>query len=120
MQLQIETKQSDRVGIIRCDGRVIFGPETDALRSTANELMEANPKLLIDLSRVRTIDSCGVGALVGIMVSARNRGGDLRIVQPSDKVNDVLRVTGLHTVFVRFATIEQGTASFDSPVGITA
>ncbi len=49
--------------------------------------------LVLDLSRVSHIDSCGVGAVVGLMVSVRNRGGDLRMVHPSTKVKQVLKLT---------------------------
>ena len=112
MQLKIGTERLGSVGVVRCEGRMVYGPETDAVMKAASALNTSGARLVIDMSAVRAIDSCGIGVLVGIMVSARNRGGDLRVANPSAKVSDVLRVTGLHSVFSHFESVEDAVASY--------
>ena len=113
MQLQIDSRVTpQRVQIVRCDGRIVFGPETDLLHKTCGPHMVDREGLVLDLSRVSHIDSCGVGTLVGLMVSLRNRGGDLRIVHPSPKVKQVLQLTHILELLRVFDNEEQAVSSF--------
>ena len=57
------------------------------------------PKLQVDISRVRFIDSTGLGLLVGILGEARELDGEVQLVRPSPEVLRILRVTGLDSVF---------------------
>ena len=58
------------------------------------------------------IDSGGIGVLIGLLVSARNRGGDLKLVAPNQYVTDVLRRTKLRTIFEIYADDDKAVAAF--------
>jgi anti-anti-sigma factor len=58
------------------------------------------------------IDSGGLGIFVGLFVSARNRGGDPKLVLPRKRVKDVLRCTNLDSIFSLFENNNQAVAAF--------
>ena len=114
MQLQLNsTVTPQAVQVVRCDGRIVYGPETDLLRQTCSEHFDQHNKLVLDLSHATHIDSSGVGAVVGLMVSARKRGGDLRVVHPGAKVKEVLKLTHIFELLQVFESAEAAIASFD-------
>jgi anti-sigma B factor antagonist len=93
MALRVQTQISGDVFILRCDGRLVFGDEGAALRERVGNMLAGSPRIVINLKGVHHIDSGGLGILAGLSVSARNRGGELKLVSPSKRVNDVLRRT---------------------------
>ena len=95
MALRIETQISGDVFIVRCDGRIVFGDEGAALRERVGSMLSGSPRIVVNLNGVHYVDSGGLGILVGLSVSARNRGGELKLVNPSQRVSDMLRRTKL-------------------------
>ncbi len=91
MALRIQTQISGDVFIFLCDGRIVFGDEGAVLRERIGNMLPATPKIVVNLSGVDYIDSGGLGILVGLLVSARNRGGELKLVSPRKRVKDPLR-----------------------------
>ena len=77
----------------------MFGDEGAVLRERVNNMLSGTPKIVVDLRRVDHIDSGGLGILVGLFVSAKNRGGELKLVSPNPHVKEVLRRTNLNTLF---------------------
>src|SRR5712691_773342 len=96
MALGIQTRISGDVFIVRCDGRIVFGDEGAALRERVGGMLSGSPRIVLNLSGVHYVDSGGLG--VGLSVSARNRGGEIKLVNPSRRVNDLLRRTKLDTI----------------------
>src|SRR6266849_3408292 len=93
MALRIQTQISGDVFILLCDGRIVFGDEGAVLRERIGNMLPGTPKIVVNLSGVDYIDSGGLGILVGLLVSARNRGGELKLVSPRKRVKDLLRRT---------------------------
>jgi anti-sigma B factor antagonist len=77
---------------------------------------EETPKIVLNLSGVDYIDSGGLGILVGLFVSARNRGGELKLVSPSKRVKNVLRRTNLDTTFNVYGNNDEAVAAFRKQV----
>src|SRR5436309_15396575 len=98
MALRIETQISGDVFIVRCDGRIVFGDAGRALRERVGNMLSGSPRIVVSLNGVHYVDSEGLGVLVGLSVSARNRGGELKLVSPSQRVSDLLRRTRLDTI----------------------
>ncbi|MGE5724355.1 MAG: STAS domain-containing protein, partial [Acidobacteriota bacterium] len=73
--LKIATEVSGDVFIVRCTGRIVFGDEAAAFRERLVQLLIGTPKVLVNLSGVDYVDSCGLGILVGLLVSSVHRGG---------------------------------------------
>jgi anti-sigma B factor antagonist len=100
MSLKIDTREVGKVTILDIDGRIVLGDEIDDLRTAVRNLIgEGRKKIILNLAAVDYIDSSGVGELVGCFTTVRNAGGELKLLNLTQKVHDVLHVTKLYTVF---------------------
>jgi len=100
VSLKITTREVDGVTILDVVGRITLGKETGLLRHKVRDLAaQGKKKILLNLAQVDYLDSTGVGELVGSFTTVRNSGGELKLLNLSQKVNDVLHVTKLYTVF---------------------
>jgi len=70
------------------------------LQELVRELTKQDQKkILVNLAEVTYVDSSGIGQLVGALLTARNQGGDLKLLKPTKQVLDVLKTTNLTSVF---------------------
>jgi anti-sigma B factor antagonist len=100
MALQIDTREVAHVTILDISGRIILGDELDDLRTAIRDLLSQDKKkIILNLAGVDYIDSSGVGELVGAYTTVRNAGGELKLLNLTQKVQDVLHITKLYTVF---------------------
>jgi anti-sigma B factor antagonist len=100
VSLAITTREVDHVTLLDIRGRIILGDETDTLRSAVRDLLaRGKKKIILNLADVDYIDSSGVGELVGSFTTVRNAGGELKLLNLTKKVHDILNVTKLYTVF---------------------
>ena len=120
MRLEIETVAHAEITVIRCRGRIIYGDEADALRERVNAVLQQTPRIVFHLAGVRDMDSGGIGRVVGMVVSARRAGGDIKFCNLSSKVQHVLEITGLLTIFQVFATEEEALRAFASGMKASA
>ena len=98
--MKIAKREVDHVTIVDLDGRIVLGDETEQLRSAVRELIaKVKKKIILNLAGVDYIDSSGVGELVASFTAVRNAGGELKLLNLTQKVHDVLNVTKLYTVF---------------------
>ena len=115
MALRIQTQISGDVFIVRCDGRIVFGDEGAALRDRVGDMLSGSPRIVVNLNGVDYVDSGGLGILVGLSISAKNRGGELKLVSPSQRVNDVLGRTKVDTIIRVYGNDEEAVAAFRKP-----
>ncbi len=100
MPLKIDTREVSHVTILDIEGRIVLGDEIGDLRDAVRSLVaEGKKKIILNLVGVDYIDSSGVGELVGSFTTVRNAGGELKLLNLTQKVHDVLHVTKLYTVF---------------------
>jgi anti-sigma B factor antagonist len=98
--MTITTREVSHVTIIDIDGRITLGEELDLLRDTLRDLVATGKKkIILNLEKVDYIDSSGVGELVSAYTTVRNSGGELKLMNLTKKVHDILNVTKLYTVF---------------------
>jgi anti-sigma B factor antagonist len=101
------------VEIIKVDGKITIGSGDQQLREViAGAVNTPNAKVLLDLSGVTTIDSSGIGELVGSYTTVTNRGGKLKLLHLPAKLNELLHVTQLITVFEVYDNEQEALASF--------
>jgi len=88
------------VTVLEIRGRIILGAGNVVLRDAVQELLaKGNILVLLDLREVEHIDSAGLGELVRSHTSLRKAGGQLKLLNPSAKIMDMLRMSMLHKVF---------------------
>ena len=101
------------VEIISLQGKITIGSGDTQLREVITNAVNAGKtKILLDLSGVTTIDSSGIGELVGSYTTATNRGGKLKLLHLPAKLNELLHVTQLITVFEVYENEQEAIASF--------
>ena len=86
------------VTVVNCRGRLVSGPEADALLARIDELLPLNSRIVLHLGEIDYIDSGGLGLLVRCLTRVQNAAGQLSICALSPKVSDVLRITKLEGV----------------------
>lgn len=100
--------------IIEFKGNVMGGPDAVALNEKLHELIdEGKINVVVNLSKVGFMNSSGLGMLIGGLTTMRKAGGDLRIANATDKIESLLVITKLITVFKHFKSIEEAVASFE-------
>src|SRR5436305_1040867 len=100
MPLKIQTREVAHVSILDVQGRIVLGDEIHTLRDAVRGLVaEGKKKIILNLAGMDYLDSSGVGELVGAFTTVRNAGGELKLLNLRQKVQDVLHVTKLYTVF---------------------
>jgi anti-sigma B factor antagonist len=94
------TRQVDGVTIVDLSGRITLGEGSTMLRDIVREMIaKGNKKILLNLGDVTYIDSSGIGELVSAFTTVRNGGGELKLLNLTKKVHDLLQITKLYTVF---------------------
>lgn len=111
--MKIPARHNHGVTILEPKGKITIGVGDVALREAVHEAVEAGAvKILINLEDVTTIDSSGIGELVAAYTTVTNRDGNLRLMKLPPKVQDILQITQLVTVFDVYDTEEDAIASF--------
>ena len=100
MSMKTRIRQANGVTIVDCRRRIVLGEECAVLRDAVRELLsKGQTKILLNLGDVNYIDSSGIGQLVSAFTTVRNQGGELKLLNLTKKVHDVLQITKLYTVF---------------------
>ena len=100
MSLEASSRQVNGVTVLDMSGRVTLGEGSVVLRDTIRDVLsKGNKKILLNLGDVTYIDSSGIGELVSAFTTVRNQGGELKLLNLTKKVHDLLQITKLYTVF---------------------
>jgi anti-sigma B factor antagonist len=99
MNLKMSTRVLDGILVVDCNGRIVFGEETAALRELVKGVLAEHNQIVLNLAAVQYIDSGGLGTLVGLYTSARAAGGNVKLANLTQRVGNLLQVTKLLTVF---------------------
>ena len=98
--MKATTRTVDGVDVISLTGKITIGSGDTQLRDViGNAMTDGKNKILLDMSGVTTIDSSGIGELVGSYTTVANRGGKMKLLHLPAKLNELLHVTQLITVF---------------------
>ena len=100
MSMKTNIRHANGVTILDCSGRITLGEGSVILKDVVRELLSKGQKhILLNLGNVNYIDSSGIGELVSAFTTVRNEGGDLKLLNLTKRVNDLLQITKLSTVF---------------------
>src|SRR5882762_7217147 len=98
--MKTSTRQVNGVTVVDLSGRITLGEGSVVLRDTIRDLVsKGRIKILLNLGEVTYIDSSGIGELVSAFTTVRNQGGELKLLNLTKKVHDLLQITKLYTVF---------------------
>jgi anti-sigma B factor antagonist len=118
--MKTTTRQVGSVTVVDISGRIVLEQTVRLRRFVCDLLDTGHAQIVFNLSNVEWIDSAGLGCLVGSLTSSRKRKADLKLLSPTEKVRDVLRMTKLHTVFQIFKNEHEAVKSFGQSAAATA
>ena len=100
MSMKVSTRQVDGVTILDLSGRITLGEGSVVLRDAVrDQIAKGNKSILLNLGDISYIDSSGIGELVSSFTTVKNTGGELKLLNLTKKVHDLLQITKLYTVF---------------------
>ncbi len=112
-ELNISERQAGDITILDMDGKVTIGEGSVALRTTIRRLLgEGKKKILLNLGRVGYVDSSGIGELVSSFTAVNKEDGSLKLLNLTQKIQDLLAITKLLTVFDVFENEGEALSSY--------
>jgi anti-sigma B factor antagonist len=107
-------RQVGDVTVLDATGRITLGEGSSTFRDTIKELVaKGHKKILLNLGNVSYIDSSGIGELVSGFTTMANSGGSLKLLNLTKRIQDLLQITKLYTVFEVFDDEAGALASFN-------
>ncbi|HEY3443503.1 MAG TPA: STAS domain-containing protein [Paludibaculum sp.] len=114
MSVKLTTRQIGDVTVIDAAGRITLGEGSSTFRDSIKELTaKGHKKVLLNLGDVSYIDSSGIGELVSGFTTVSNAGGQLKLLKLTKRIQDLLQITKLYTIFEVFDDEAAGLASFN-------
>src|SRR5215831_2458476 len=112
-QLNLKERQEGDVIILDLSGKITIGEGSVQLREAVRKLLdEGKKKILLNLGDVAYVDSSGIGELVSSYTTTNNQGGHLKLLNLTKKIQDLLMITKLLTVFETFESEASALESF--------
>lgn len=108
------TREVENIMMVDLSGRIALGEGSALLRKTIRDLLEGGrTKIILNLGDINYIDSSGIGELVSGFTAVRNRQGELKLLNLTRKVKDLLQITKLFTVFEVYTDEGEAVRSFN-------
>ena len=121
VKMRTDTRQIEDIAILDVSGRITVGEGNVKLREVVLQLVEAgHKKIAMNLHDVGYVDSSGLGELVKAYTTVRHHGGQLKLVNPSKRLQDLLEITRLSAVFIIEADEASAIQSFSTLPGSKA
>jgi len=115
MRLSLDTREVGRVTIVRCNGRIVAGSESESLRAHVTWLLRDRRAIVLHLGEVGFIDSSGLGTIVRSLTSTRQARGDMKLCNVPEHVRKVLELSHLTNLFDAHESEEKAVAAFYHP-----
>lgn len=115
LRLVLDTREVGRVTIVRCNGRIVAGGESELLRSHVSWLLRDRRSIVLHLGEVAFIDSSGLGTIVRTLTSTRQVHGELKLCNVPGHVRKILELSHLSKLFDAHESEETAVAAFYGP-----
>jgi len=113
VSVKLTTRQVGDVTVIDAVGRITLGDGASTFRDTIRDLAgSGHKKMLLNLAEVSYIDSSGIGEMVSGFTTVSNQGGQVKLLNLTKRVKDLLQITKLYTVFEVFEDETAAVRSF--------
>ena len=105
--------EQDGVAILQPKGKIMGGPDATILHEKLHECLEKGmKKVIIDLAKVDWMNSTGLGILISGLTTLRNNGGELKLTNVTEKIQSLLTITKLVTVFDAYDSNDEAIQAF--------
>ena len=113
--MEIEERDNGGVMILDLNGKLTIGEGDELLKDKVNSLIQqGHPKLLLNLEGVPYVDSAGLGEIVRTYTTVSRQGGKLKLLNLTKRIEDLLAITKLLTVFETFESEQEAVKSFQT------
>lgn len=100
MSLKISTRHVGGITVLDLSGKITLGEGSVQIRDAVRDVLATGSnRILLNLADVNYIDSSGIGELVSALTAVKNAGGEMKLLNLTKKVKDLLQITKLYTVF---------------------
>ena len=111
--MTIKEKMYGDIAVLALKGNLMGEPDTTDVRDKIYSLLQDDVKnVVLDLSKVKWVNSSGLGTLIAAMTSVKNKGGELKLANITDKVESLFMITQLIKVFKTYESVDRAIASF--------
>jgi anti-sigma B factor antagonist len=111
--MKLNHREENGVVVIEPKGKIMGGPESTALHDLLHDLIDqGKSSVVIDLGKVDWMNSTGLGLLISGLTTLKKSGGELRLANVTDKIQSLLTITKLVTIFKSFDTVDEAVKSF--------
>jgi anti-sigma B factor antagonist len=114
MSLNVKVRAESKVTIIDMEGRITLGPATETLREAVRREAENSRCIILNLAKVSYMDSAGLGEMVAAHTHVTNRNGAIKLLNVQKRLQDLLQLTRLYTIFEAYEDENRAIRSFDS------
>ena len=111
--MKIVERQVEDVVILDLHGKILIGEGDDALREAVTRLVDGgSTRIVLNLAEVPYVDSAGLGEIVRCYTTVSRKSGRLKLINLTKKIQDLLAITKLLTVFETYDSEDEGVKSF--------
>jgi len=111
--MKIKTNEKYGAVIIELKGNVMGGPDSQEFSDVLHKLLDEGKKnVVVDLADVKFMNSSGLGMLISGFTTIKNGGGAFKLANATEKINSLLVITKLITIFEHFESVDQAVESF--------
>lgn len=112
--MRIKTNEKYGAVVVELKGNVMGGPEAQDFHDTLKKQLEGGKKnIVVDLSDVKFMNSSGLGMLISGYTSVKNQDGVLKLANATEKINSLLVITKLITIFEHYESVDEAVNSFE-------
>ena len=112
--MKINTTEHEGAVVFELKGKIMGGPDSAVFHDALKEyLVKGQKNLVIDLHKVDWMNSSGLGILISALTTVKNSDGHLKLARVTEKINSLLMITKLVTVFESYDTVEDALLSFN-------
>jgi anti-sigma B factor antagonist len=111
--MTITERKNNDIVLLDIDGKILLGEGDVQLRESVHKVLQSGAKrIVLNLANVPYIDSAGLGEIVRCYTTVRREGGELKLLNLTTRIRDLLTITKLMSVFESFDSEEKALASF--------
>jgi anti-sigma B factor antagonist len=111
--VKLKIRKTDSIAILDLTGKLMGGPDADVFKDTIKQLVEEGYKnVIVNLESVPWVNSTGLGILIAGYTTLKREGGALKLIHVTERIDSILMITKLGTIFESYSDEQQAIDSF--------